>query len=232
MITIDHPYDTDIVSFPDNSTVLAANISTTSQIEMALSVRVADVSFVLDQLNGRGSGIPGVLQTTINPCGVPIDKDKYGIFGHSLGGAQAFSAMVNDSRIAGAVNLDGTFFGPAIGIGTSKPLFLVGHEGKSRTSDESWGKVWQGLRGWRREISIVGTQHGSFTDLPVLINALGLEGSLPSEVGELLGTIEARRGADIVRSYASAFFDLVLRGERNGILKGESREFPEVKFVN
>lgn len=48
VISVDHPFDADIVEFPEGSTVLAANITTDAQIEAALEVRSSDVSFVID----------------------------------------------------------------------------------------------------------------------------------------------------------------------------------------
>jgi hypothetical protein len=56
VIMLDHPYDADIVEFPDGSYITPAyfNTSTLLQTEAAaialIDVRVADTSFVLDQL--------------------------------------------------------------------------------------------------------------------------------------------------------------------------------------
>ena len=51
VVTIDHPYDAGIVTFPDNSTILPANITTDDQIVLSLNTRAKDISFVLDQLS-------------------------------------------------------------------------------------------------------------------------------------------------------------------------------------
>ena len=50
VVSIDHPFDADIVEFPDGSTAPAANITTDAQIEAAVEVRSSDVSFVIDEL--------------------------------------------------------------------------------------------------------------------------------------------------------------------------------------
>lgn len=51
VVKIDHAYDAYIVTFPDNSTILAANITTDAQILHDLDARVEDVSFVLNKLS-------------------------------------------------------------------------------------------------------------------------------------------------------------------------------------
>jgi len=48
------------------------------------------------------------------------------MFGHSLGGATAAAAMLDDQRIKAGVNLDGTLFGPVVNAGLDRPFMLVG----------------------------------------------------------------------------------------------------------
>ncbi|KAJ5891180.1 uncharacterized protein N7473_007408 [Penicillium subrubescens] len=96
VVTIDHTYDAGIVTFPDNSTILAANITTDTQIVDDLNIRVKDVSFVLDQLHR-----PSVISRLVpgRTCG--MDTSKVGIYGHSLGGATAAEALLSDPRLMG-----------------------------------------------------------------------------------------------------------------------------------
>ncbi|RYP02219.1 hypothetical protein DL764_005899 [Monosporascus ibericus] len=155
VVTVDHPYDAGIVTFPDNSTILAANITTDAQITEALNVRVRDVSFVLDQLH-RSSIISKLIPG--RTCG--LDTSRVGIYGHSLGGATAAEAMLSDSRFIGGINLDGTFFGSVINRGLDKPLMMMAHEGKNMTTDASWGALWPNLKGFKREFMLNGTTHG------------------------------------------------------------------------
>jgi pimeloyl-ACP methyl ester carboxylesterase len=226
VITIDHPYDADIVAFPDGRTISAANISTDAQILQDLQVRVRDVSFVLDQLSR-----PSVAKSLFpnqSPCG--INLQKVGIFGHSLGGATAAQAMLVDPRLAGGINLDGTFFRSVIKKGLKKPFLIFAHEGKNTTTDASWGALWPKLRGWKRELVLEGGAHGSFTDLADLVDVLGFSGQLSSEVGELLGTIEGARALEVVSAYVVDFFDFVLKGKKVSLLDGPNKKFPELLF--
>jgi dienelactone hydrolase len=226
VVTVDHPYDADIVTYPDKTFVLAANISTEEQIVQDVGVRVKDVSFVLDQLS-----VPAIFQSLIpGQPELDINVRKVGIFGHSLGGATAAQAMLLDSRFAGGINLDGTFFGSVIQKGLSNPFLIFAHEGKNTTTDPTWAALWPRLRGWKRELIVAGSSHTSFTDLPNVVEVLGFGNSLPSDATELLGTINGTRASEIITAYAVDFFNFVLKKEKVTLLDGPSGEFPEVTF--
>ncbi len=76
-----------------------------------------------------------------------------------------------------------------------------------------------------------GSQHYAFSDLPDIVDVLGIRGRLPSEVVDgLLGTIRGGRALEVVSGYVQAFFDMVLKGKRSGLLDGPSKKFPEVTF--
>jgi dienelactone hydrolase len=229
VVTIDHPYDAGIVVFPDNSTVLEANITNDDQILDALNVRAKDVSFVLTQFT-----LDSVLHSLLRE-GCEIDVTKVGIFGHSLGGATAASAMLADPRFKGGVNLDGSFFGPlsssTFSASITKPFMIFAHEGKNTTTDASWAAIWPKLKGWKRMLELKGSTHGTFTDLPDVVDVLGLSGMLPPEVGEMLGSIDGERAMSVIPTYVSAFFNFVLKGKKVGLLDGPIKKFPEVAFV-
>lgn len=222
VITVDHPYDVDIVSFPNNDTILGLDIPD-EQIPLALTTRVADISFILNELSR-----PSVCKV-IFP-GSSLNTSKVGIYGHSLGGATAAQAMLSDSRLVAGVNLDGTFFGSVVETGFSKLFLIFAHEGKNRTTDYSWEAIWPKLTGWKRELTIEGTAHYSFSDLVGIVDVLGLRDMLPEEAGEMIGTIGGRRVLDVVTSYLGEFFGEFLKGEEGELLDGGSDEFPEVTF--
>ncbi|GFF97655.1 platelet-activating factor acetylhydrolase [Aspergillus udagawae] len=223
VVTIDHPYDAGIVTFPNNATILAANITTNAEIIADLNIRVRDVSFVLDQLH-----IPSVISRLIprRICG--LDTSKVGIYGHSLGGATAAEAMLSDPRLLGGVNLDGTFFGSVIDRGLDKPFMLMAHEGKNLTTDVSWGALWPKLKGFRRRFMLGGSTHGTFTDLAVAADLIGLRKEFPAQTAAFLGSIDGGRAHQAIATYTSRFFDFVLKGKKRELLDRSSMEFPEV----
>jgi len=223
VVTVDHPYDADIVTYPDNTTTYAANITTDGQIVEDLYVRVKDISFVLDQLS-----LPSATTLLIPGRACGIDFSKVGIFGHSLGGATAAQAMLLDSRFVGGINLDGTFYGSVIERGLNKPFAIFAHEGKNLTTDATWTALWPKLKGFRREFILNGSTHGTFTDLPEVADLIGLRGKFPQQVAELLGSTLGNRTSQIIATYVGSFFDLVLKGKKSDLLDQPSIEFPEV----
>lgn len=230
VITIDHPFDANIVVYPNNRTVLAANITNDEQsLTFDLNVRTQDVIFVLDEVSR-----PSL--TEILPGFEQLDVSRVGVFGHSLGGATAAQAMFVDERFAGGMNLDGMMFGSVVHRGLHKPFVLWGHTGHSTLPgadfDLTWATFWSKLTGFKRELSLEGSAHGTFTDLPEVVDVLGLSGILPPEVSQLLGTIDGTRALKVISTYVVSFFDFVLKGKGVGLLEGPSPEFPEVIFVN
>lgn len=218
VITIDHTYDAGIVVFPNNVTILGANITTNEQIEFDLSVRVKDVSFVLDHFYDSYYDCDG-------------SQPAAAVFGQSLGGATAAQTMLTDERLAGGVNLDGSFWGSVIDDGLSRPFMMFAHDGKNTSTDPTWAAIWPRLTGWKRMLEVEDSQEGTFTDFPDAVDVLGLgDGQLPAEVGELLGSINGTLAMQIVGTYVGAFFDFVLKGTREVLLDGPSDTFPEVVF--
>ncbi|KAN0093913.1 PAF acetylhydrolase family protein [Hyaloscypha variabilis] len=224
VVTIDHPYDASIVTFPDNSTILAVNISTEAQVLLDLDTRVQDVSFVLDQFSEPSTAakiIPGL------PCA--LDVAHTGIIGHSLGGATAATAILRDPRFVAGINLDGSFWGDVIEKGLDKPFLMFAHEGKI---DPTWESIWPNLKSWKRELMLAGSQHNTFTDLPDIVDVLGVGGSLPPEATDMLGTIDGARAFEVITTYVEAFFNFVMTGKDSTLLDKPSEDFPEVTFVS
>ncbi|KAF7597154.1 hypothetical protein BBP40_009493 [Aspergillus hancockii] len=222
VVTVDHPYDAGIVTFPDNTTILA-NLTADTPPADDLTVRVRDVSFVLDQLRR-----PSVISRLIPGRTGGLDTSKVGIYGHSLGGATAAEAMLSDSRFIGGINLDGTFFGSVINQGLKKPFMIMAHEGKNLTTDASWGALWPNLKGFKRGFMLNASTHGTFTDLTEAAGLIGLRKEHPTQVGAWLGRLDGERALQIITAYTSKFFDFVLKGEKSEALDRLRMEFPEV----
>jgi pimeloyl-ACP methyl ester carboxylesterase len=226
VVSIDHPYDANVVEYPDGTLILGANISTDAQIELAVGTRAQDVSFILDQLSSVSTvrrlfpSIKGALKT-----------HKVAMYGHSLGGATAAVAMLNDSRIIGGANLDGSFFGPILHHSLSRPFLIFAHEGKNQSTDASWNATWPQLHGWKIELMLHGAQHATFSDLPLLAQILGLDRMLPPEAKLLLGSIDGARALDVMSKYLIAFFEFVQKGISSPLLKGPDKAYPEISIV-
>jgi pimeloyl-ACP methyl ester carboxylesterase len=226
VVTIDHPYDADVVEFPDNSIIFASNITENrTTLAMAVDTRAHDATFVLSRLSDASVVsrlIPGAIQ--------PLDIHSTVIFGHSLGGATALAAMELDPRIKGGINMDGSFHGPETTRGTDRAFAIFGNTAHNRSSDASWAETWPNLRGWKRVLQLRDSGHNTFTDIPLLAKAAGFTPFLPPVVLENIGSLDGSRALQIVSTYVTAFADFVLFGKSSEIWDGPSSSFPEVVF--
>ncbi|KAI1170918.1 hypothetical protein F4777DRAFT_567467 [Nemania sp. FL0916] len=216
VIVMDHPYETDVVMFPDGEIVfggaIPADPDNTTAIDFGLEVRTADVSFVLDTLK--------------------ICKTVY--FGHSYGGASAADATRVEPRISAGLNLDGALWGPVVNAGVSRP-FINFSGGENSTNDLSWKGFYEAQAEkhpnvWVREIHLVNSSHGSFWDLSVIGDFTGLRDN-PALVENVLGELSGERAVEVVRAYLNDYFKFALLGAGEGLLAGPSDAFPDVEFV-
>ncbi|KAI0910268.1 hypothetical protein F4823DRAFT_590533 [Ustulina deusta] len=225
IISVDHPYDAGIVEYPDGHAVYAKDSTVVNgTADEYLEVRVADMSFVLDALSDPSivSQIPGLSRS------VSLPTDKVGGFGHSFGGATALQLLLNDTRFAVGANFDGILFGSVIEEGTDSPFVLFGTN--PRMEDDTWTTAWENLRGFKRQYGINETEHGAFTDFPIIRDVLGADSPPLLDVG--LGTIAGARIIDIETAYINALFGRFLKGEEGELLDGEgSGDWPEVSLV-
>ena len=148
-----------------------------------------------------------------------IDLQRVGVVGFSFGGAVAAQAASMDSRIRGAVDLDGSVFGDAAAGGISKPFMLmIGAHETEDTFEAAFDRenIAAAIHGMERHggyvITVADTEHYNFSDAAVL----------PTVRKTGLGSIDGRRGERIVAHYVLAFFNRWLRGEQQKSL--DSRE--------
>ncbi|KAI0102561.1 Alpha/Beta hydrolase protein [Nemania sp. FL0031] len=237
IVSVDHPYDAGIVEFPDGRAVYARDsVVVNGTADLYLSVRVEDMSFVLDALSNTSvvSQIPG-LSTAPAPApgsssssSAKLRTDKVGVFGHSFGGATALQLLLSDPRFSVGANFDGILFGPVIETGTSSPFVLFGTN--PRMADDTWTTAWENLRGFKRQYAVDDTEHGAFTDFPVIRDVLGADSPPLLDTG--LGTIRGERVIAIETAYMDALFGRFLKGEGGELLDGEgAEEWPEVSLV-
>ncbi|MGW6604660.1 alpha/beta hydrolase family protein [Streptomyces sp. NPDC055036] len=216
---LDHAYESAGAAFPGGRTltcVACDKIKEAEDYSVATTVRAQDVSFLLDRLTGSS---PAWRYAHL------IDKKRIGMAGHSLGGASAGSAMAGDSRVRAGINMDGSFHGsvPPEGL-DGRPFMMLGTEVLHHPGgeDDSWDTAWERLDGWKRWLTLAGSDHFTFTDAPLLAEEFGLP--TPELSGE--------RSIDLTRAYASAFFDQHLRGIPRSLLDGPTAANPEVRFNN
>ncbi|WP_218004682.1 alpha/beta hydrolase family protein [Microtetraspora niveoalba] len=223
VVTVDHPYDAAVVEFPGGRVETGGELTGFAK---AVDVRVADVRFVLDSLPSLEEKLPG-------RNGKPLfDLARIGMFGHSLGGAATSSAMYADPRIKAGLGLDGAVFGKVAQSSLDRPYMVVDTDGKGgMATNPTLRTFWDGLRGWRLNVTLKGAAHNSFGDdvllIPMSAGPLGLS---KEQLQEVVGTIPAERALAFQRAYPLAFFEQNLRGRPQALLQGPSPAFPEVSY--
>ncbi|KAJ4294332.1 hypothetical protein N0V90_008022 [Kalmusia sp. IMI 367209] len=225
VVSIDHPYDADIVEFPNGTVITGVDISD-AELENALNTRTKDIAFLYRQLKR-----PSVQKKLFPQHRQSSAEPKTAIIGHSFGGAAAAAAMQQLSFVRGALNLDGTIFGAVLKAGLDRPFMLIGHENKTQETDPSWKATWPQLKGWKKEIEVKGAAHYGFSDLPLITSVLGFQDKLPVEVEQVLGSIEGHRMMNLTVTYVTAFLNMVLKSGSERDLVRANRKFPEVVVV-
>ena len=220
----------DTLTFPEPSGDLLADALAGWDFldEHHFTAWVADAVFVVDQLDvlngsGRFAG--------------RLDLDRIGMYGWSFGGATSIEMSAIDERVKAAIDHDGQLFGSAPRVGTDKPFMLMHNtelpeappsddpavaEANARALEQLMAAVDNTGAAMRTastgdwyDVSISGTNHGSFSDL-----VLFLPGSSPG--------IEPARGHEIINALTVAFFDRYLKGAEAPLLDDPGAVFPEV----
>jgi predicted dienelactone hydrolase len=235
VVTIDHTHDASEVEFPGGRVEVAALPPELDDdvIKLVADVRTADARFVLDQLAALQSGRNPDAGRRRLPDGLAgaLDLKRAGMFGHSLGGSTAAATMHADPRVKAGADLDGTLVGAGALAGTDRPFLLFSSDHGAGAEDPTWNTFWAGHRGWKRELSLRDSAHGSFNDgavfYPQAAAALGLT---PEQLAELVGTLDPHRSVSVQRTYLRAFFDQHLRHRHSRLLRAAHPSFPEVEF--
>jgi predicted dienelactone hydrolase len=217
VVAIDHPHDASIVEFPDGHVVLP---SSQMDIMEALSLRVADTRFVLTELARLGRA--GFFARR-------FDLGHVGMFGHSLGGAAAASAMLGDPRIDAGVDLDGVLFGDTRTRGLSRPFMLMSGE-PGFAADPNRAGFWSRLRGPHYAVDIKDAQHFAFSDLVFFAPDL-TRANPQAGVGSLVGNLNGPGTLAAERGYLVAFFDRFLSGKQELLLTQTPGPFNGVRLT-
>ncbi|MEU6996000.1 alpha/beta hydrolase [Streptomyces sp. NPDC046465] len=216
--TVDHAYESVGTAFPGGRMLTCracAPVEEPGGGEIAAEGRAKDLSFVIDRLTGRKASWR---------LSRMIDPGRIGAGGHSIGGSAALATMAADPRVRAGMNMDGHFHVRPEGIG-GRPFLMLGTEVQHTPGVEdgkNWDETWQGLDGWKRWLTVRGSGHFTFTDVPVVAGQAGVDDPEVPLSGE--------RSERITRAYIGAFFEQQLRGVPQPLLDGPTPQNPEVTF--
>jgi dienelactone hydrolase len=195
--SVDHTFEATAVEFPDGrfaESVFGSHLGTSvrgdeSAMAFAVSVRLGDLAFVVDELERRNTGTDAQLAGR-------LDMTRLALAGHSLGGLTTILAIEKDPRYRAAVVLDGVV--PKTPIRDSETPMLLLANGRDTWTDEE-RQLWNSRRGPRLAVNLLGTEHATPSDLIWLAAGAVKTGSMGPEK-----TIAA------IRNYVADFLDTSL----------------------
>jgi predicted dienelactone hydrolase len=158
-----------------------------------------------------------------------LDLARLGAYGHSTGGGAAIQFCGTDSRCKALLGMD-PFMRPVsvevLEHGVAQPAFFMFSQRwtddvESR-NNELFHKFIRNVPQSLGVISIDGTAHYDFSDLPLL-------SPLAPKLG-LKGPISGRRVTAIINDYLLSFCDATLKGIPTGLFEEQNQKYNEVKF--
>lgn len=169
--------------------------------KFAEQVLVADVRFVLDQLqemNSHDDFWRGRL-----------DLSKVGIVGHSMGGTTAALATMEERRILAGVNLDGSTY-PGMNadvrpVELRKPLLFIATE-EHASDPQTRAREYVGSQSNTYYVVVGGVDHMSFSDARLLTSRFSREAPPDSKTLE-----QARLAAELTRALVEEFLAKYLK---------------------
>ncbi|KFY85156.1 hypothetical protein V500_08653 [Pseudogymnoascus sp. VKM F-4518 (FW-2643)] len=218
VVTIDHPYDADIIQYPDGKIITTDTNVTDAEFVEIVAVRVEDVSFILNQLSDKK------IARKLVPY--DIDTSEVGMYGHSVGGAAAANALISEPRLVGGLNFDGQLFEPVTLVSNDKPFLQFGQEGHTHFSDVSLNQTWPLLRAWHEELSFNGTTHSTFGDLALLVHVSGLGNS--GNESQVVSHLNGLRVTEVIQVVVTDFFKFLFTGKESKLLKCDNEGYPEI----
>lgn len=260
VVSMNHTYDSSVSVFPDGRVMTTSQLfnvviedqlknldnskafmgsKAEEMLKQSVEIRAKDAQFVLDKLEEINGKDPLGLLTE------KLDLNRVGIFGHSLGGATAVQTLLQDKRFKAGINLDGGLFINRVDRSLNQPLMFMNSEvwGTGNTSEARFQKFiklrksfFQNLQSDGYDVTIRGTGHYYFSDIPIVVTELKDAGLPLGELGELENLIDIynpnpidpERATQIINDYIVAFFNRYLNNQESPLLRDSSSPYPEI----
>lgn len=227
VIGVEHTYGAVVTVFPDrriarhNPDTLPDGLPEDESLKTTRALGrqwVQDLQFVLDSASG-------LTKNSLHDflAGI-IDTDWIGIYGHSTGGGAAIEFCALDTRCDAVLTMD-PFMKPVpaktLAAGISAPaLHLFSEEWPSDENTARFLPFFSASTGAKQSLSIEGTAHYDFSDLPLLTpiaHTIGLKGPL-----------SGKRVIQIVNTLSVSFFEQTLRPDGASAFSISLESYPEL----
>jgi dienelactone hydrolase len=232
VVLIDHLY-AGYTILPSGQVITTGHYQGTSLLPMVKDC-IRDISFVLDELQKKGTAVSEFLAEK-------IDWTKVGAAGHSQGGNVAMESSIEDKRIKYSINIDGGFFANMSDKHVDAPCLVIrespdysdedlkkkgrsreGWETMGRKGDSTFDRSLTGTSWPAYNIKIKGTGHFSFSDalfvLPDMVTRFG---------GKIL---DGRKNQEIVSDCIRTFIKHVGSRQKSEELMTVIKKYPEIFY--
>jgi dienelactone hydrolase len=228
VVAIQHTYGAVMTVFPDGEVAYnnpSALPSGALEDEYDAAARLlvdqwaGDIGFTLDVLGNMVMDVRGSFWGA-------FDFNRIGVYGHSTGGGAAIQFCGTDPRCKATLAMD-PFMTPVSEAvqesGISQPAFFMFSQRWADEVDSKnnrlFNRFYSNLDRPSRVITIQGTTHYDFSDLPML-------SPIAPQLG-LKGPLNGQRVTEIVDDYLISFFESTLNDRPTDLFDGPSK-YPEV----
>jgi dienelactone hydrolase len=232
VVSIQHTYGAILTVFPDgtiapnNPSALPSGVPDDEYDIAARKLAAqwaADIGYTLDTLTEWNTADPTGRFTGL------LNLDKIGAIGHSTGGGAVIQFCASDPRCKAGLAMD-AFMTPvslsALDGGLPQPfLFLFSQSWADNVESKNnrlFNRFYTNLPQPAPVITILGTNHYDFSDLPAL-------SPLAPQLG-LKGPLNGARVQEILNAYSLAFFDRQFKNLATPLFDGPHPDYPEMRY--
>ncbi|KAK7182577.1 paf acetylhydrolase [Paraphaeosphaeria sporulosa] len=177
VVTIDHPYDANIVEFPGSDPIRnGGSVSLDpfqvnkpvngTETKKAIDTRIADVDSVIKELE-KANTLPRLFPAfTFTDGNTKVPTQRLFMVGHGLGGSVATSMGFYDKRVEWTINLSGST--PVLAEDVYPYTIFFGRENYRSENDTAWQETMKHIAGPQVEWTYHKAEQFDFSDLPLV----------------------------------------------------------------
>lgn len=232
VVSIQHTYGAILTTFPDGTLAPnnpAALPSGVPEDEYDLAARAlvaqwaADIDYTLEILTDWNANDQ-------NPLFYGLLKlEQVGAMGHSTGGGAAIQFCGTDPRCKAGLAMDAFMTPVSLDVlesGLPQPFLFLFSQSWADNVESKNNRLFNGfyanLPTREPVITILGTNHYDFSDLPAL-------SPLAAQLG-LKGPLNGARVQEIINTYTLAFFDQQFKNTPSPLFSGPQSDYPEMRY--
>jgi predicted dienelactone hydrolase len=232
VVTVQHPYGAVVTIFDDGT------IAKNNPAALPMDAPEAEYDIAADKLVNQWSGdlayaldfMTKQSGDSNSPFFNKLDLKRVGAYGHSTGGGAAIQFCGTDPRCKSLLGQDPFMRPVSTGVlesGVTQPAFFMFSQAwadeKDSLNNRQFKPFYASSKNAKGAISIDGTTHYDFSDLPLL-------SPLTPQLG-LKGPINGKRVTTIVNDYLLSFFEMTLDNQNSDLFEPQIQKYSEVKAI-